>query len=56
MQNLGSIFDIAESLPIHGKYKYIQSLNEFGSDQLLLNVELMDLKLELLHLVGTLVV
>lgn len=46
MQNMGDIFDIANALPIHGKYKYIESLNEFGSDQLLLNVELMDLKLD----------
>jgi 5'-3' exonuclease len=39
----GDVFDIADSIPLPGKYKYIQSLNEFGADQLRTNVELMDL-------------
>jgi 5'-3' exonuclease len=39
----GSVFDIADAIPLSGKYKYIQSLNEFGADQLRTNVELMDL-------------
>jgi hypothetical protein len=30
-------------LPISSKYKYIQSLNEFGADALMLNYQLMDL-------------
>jgi tetrahydromethanopterin S-methyltransferase subunit A len=52
MQNMGDIFDIANSLPIHGKYKYIENLNNFGKDQLLLNVELMDLKLNPVSHIG----
>ena len=31
------------SLPLDGKYKYIQNLNEFGSDGLERGVKLMDL-------------
>ena len=42
MQQYGSVFDIYDSIPIDGKYKYIQSLNE-NAEQLLMNVELMDL-------------
>ena len=42
MQQYGSVFDIYVSIPIEGKYKYIQSLNE-NAEQLLVNVELMDL-------------
>ncbi|HCD68928.1 MAG TPA: hypothetical protein DEQ56_10675 [Bacteroidetes bacterium] len=42
MQQYGSVFDIYDSIPIEGKYKYIQSLNE-NAEQLLINVELMDL-------------
>ena len=42
MQQYGSVFDIYDSIPIDGKYKYIQSLNE-NAEQLLINVELMDL-------------
>lgn len=38
----GSVFDIADALPLSGKYKYIAALNEF-KDQLLMNIELMDL-------------
>lgn len=44
LDQYGDIFDIADALPISGKYKYIQSLNEFGADQLRTNVELMDLR------------
>lgn len=40
----GSVFDIADALPLPGKYVYIKNLNEFGADKLLLNVELMDLE------------
>lgn len=39
----GSTYDIIANLPIASKYKYIQNLNEFGSEQLLLNYKLMDL-------------
>lgn len=38
----GDIFDICDAIPIAGKYKYIQALNE-AKNQLLTNVELMDL-------------
>jgi 5'-3' exonuclease len=43
IEQYGDVFDIADSLPISGKYKYIESLNEFGPDKLRTNVELMDL-------------
>lgn len=39
----GSAFDIAASLPIKSNLKYVQSLNEFGAERLLLNYQLMDL-------------
>ena len=42
MEQYGTVFDIYDSCPIEGKYKYIQSLNE-NAEQLLMNVELMDL-------------
>jgi len=38
----GSAYDIVANLPIAGKYKYIQSLNESG-DLIMLNYQLMDL-------------
>ncbi len=38
----GSAFDIYDSLPLPGKQKFIQNLNNFG-DSILLNYELMDL-------------
>ena len=43
IQAYGSAFDIADQLPIVSRYKYIDSLNKFGSDNLLRNYELMDL-------------
>ena len=42
MEQYGDVFDIYNSCPIDGKYKYIQNLNE-NAEQLLINVELMDL-------------
>ncbi len=39
----GSAMDIAGELPITSKYKYIQNLNEFGAEGILLNYRLMDL-------------
>ena len=42
MEQYGTVFDIYDSLPLEGRYKYIQSVNEMG-EQLLVNVELMDL-------------
>ena len=43
----GDIFDIMASLPIESRYKHMQNLNEFGSDQLGLNIELMDLSYDI---------
>lgn len=43
VQEYGSTYDIIASLPISSRYKYIQALNEFGADALLLNYKLMDL-------------
>tara|TARA_R100001591_G_scaffold54743_1_gene64677 strand:- start:328 stop:1137 length:810 start_codon:yes stop_codon:yes gene_type:complete len=43
IQQYGDVFDIMASLPIDGRYKYIQNLNEFGSDGLEIGVKLMDL-------------
>lgn len=38
-----STYDIIASMPLPGKYKYIQNLNAFGADALMLNYKLMDL-------------
>lgn len=43
IEQYGDIFDIMASLPIDGKYKYIQNLNEFGVEGLERGVKLMDL-------------
>lgn len=43
VQQYGSAYDIIDALPITSKYKYIQALNEFGAENLLLNYKLMDL-------------
>jgi 5'-3' exonuclease len=42
MAQFGSVFDIFDSCPLPGKYKYIQELNA-NAELLLLNLELMDL-------------
>jgi len=42
IETYGSAFDIYNSMPLPGKYKYIQNINDSG-DLLLLNYELMDL-------------
>ena len=39
----GDVFDIMSTLPIESRYKFMQNLNEFGSDNLARNIELMDL-------------
>jgi 5'-3' exonuclease len=44
LEEYGSVFDIADAIPLPGKYVYIKNLNEFGRDNLLRNVELMDLE------------
>lgn len=44
LEEYGSGFDIADALPLPGKYVYIKNLNEFGKDNLLRNYELMDLE------------
>lgn len=43
VQDYGSAYDIIAALPISSKYKYIAALNEFGSEGLMLNYQLMDL-------------
>ena len=44
VEQYGGIYDIIGNLPIDSKYKYIQNLNAFGKEGLLLNAELMDLQ------------
>lgn len=39
----GTTYDIIANIPISSRYKYIQNLNEFGADALMLNYQLMDL-------------
>ena len=43
VKNYGSTYDIIAALPINSKYKYINSINEFGADNLIRNYKLMDL-------------
>lgn len=43
VEQYGSTMDIAASLPISSKYKYIANLNAFGAGALMLNYRLMDL-------------
>lgn len=43
VQEYGTTYDIISSLPIFSKYKYIDALNKFGADNLMLNYRLMDL-------------
>lgn len=40
----GTAYDVADNLPIDDKKVYIQNLNKFGKEQILLNYELMDLE------------
>lgn len=40
----GDAYEIIANLPISSKYKYVQSLNEFGAQKLLRNYVLMDLE------------
>lgn len=39
----GTTYDIIANMPISSRYKYINNLNEFGADNLMLNYQLMDL-------------
>ena len=43
IEQYGSAFDIADALPLDSKYKFIQSLNDFGAEAIYKNYELMDL-------------
>lgn len=43
VQQYGSSLDVADAIPIPGKYVYIQNLNSFGSEAILRNYKLMDL-------------
>ena len=42
LKTYGDVFDLGASLPIPGKAKYIQNLNEFGLDNILRNIQLID--------------
>lgn len=52
VQEYGSAYDIAASIPLAGKYKYIQELNKCR-DVLLLNYQLMDLVTYCAEAIGT---
>ena len=52
VQEYGSAYDIAASIPLEGKYKYIQELNKCR-DVLLLNYQLMDLVTYCAEAIGT---
>ena len=43
VEQYGSTYDIIAALPIFSKYKYIDNLNKFGAEALMLNYQLMDL-------------
>ena len=43
VKQYGTTYDIIASMPISGKYKYIDNLNTFGADALMMNYQLMDL-------------
>lgn len=43
VKTYGTTYDIIASLPIFSKYKYIDALNKFGAENLMLNYQLMDL-------------
>jgi 5'-3' exonuclease len=43
VEQYGSALDIANQLPLDGKYVYIKNLNAFGSEQIIRNYQLMDL-------------
>jgi hypothetical protein len=43
VEQYGSTYDIIANLPIVSRYKYVQNLNDFGPDALMLNYQLMDL-------------
>lgn len=43
VQQYGTALDIADAIPLPGKYVYIKNLNEFGADALRRNYQLMDL-------------
>lgn len=42
LEQYDSTYDIIANMPLPGKYKYIQNLNAFGADALMLNYKLMD--------------
>ena len=43
IETYGSALDVCDAMPLEGKYKYIQSLNDFGAKNIMRNYELMDL-------------
>lgn len=42
LKTYGDVFDLCASLPIPGKSKYIQNVNEFGAENILRNLQLID--------------
>lgn len=43
VKEYGTTLDIADAIPLPGKYVYIKNINDFGADALRLNYQLMDL-------------
>lgn len=43
IEQYGSALDVANNIPLPGKYVYIKNTNEFGSDAIIRNYQLMDL-------------
>ena len=43
VKEYGTALDVADAIPIPGKYVYIQNLNNFGSEAIIRNYKLMDL-------------
>lgn len=43
VKTYGSTYDIIANMPLPGKYQYINNLNKFGKEALMLNYQLMDL-------------
>lgn len=43
IKQYGSALDLADAIPLSGKYAYIKNINEFGADNIMRNYQLMDL-------------
>jgi 5'-3' exonuclease len=53
IEQYGTAFDVAAALPITSKYKHIQTLNEFGSEAILRNYQLMDIPSNCAEAIGS---